>query len=123
RRGKGMKYREVPLNAPARDALATWLKRRFGLVGDDVTALFVTKYRQGLQPGAVQHLLRKIAQDAGTEMTPHIPRHTFAKSLINAGVNIERVATLLGHTSLETTRIYTNPTEQDLVKAVEKLES
>jgi site-specific recombinase XerD len=123
RRGKGMKYREVPLNAPAREALATWLKHRAGLVSDDVTALFVTKYRAGIQPGAVQYLLREIAEDAGIEITPHTLRHSFAKSLIDAGVNIEQVATLLGHTSLETTRIYTTPTEQDLVKAVEKLES
>jgi site-specific recombinase XerD len=34
---------------------------------------------------------------------------------------LERVAALMGHTSLETTRIYTTPTEQDLTKAVEKL--
>ncbi len=123
RRGKGMKYREVPLNAPAREALATWLKHRAGLVGDDVVALFITKYREGIQPGAVQYLLREIAKDAGVEITPHTLRHAFAKSLIDAGVNIEQVATLLGHTSLETTRIYTTPTEQDLVRAVERLES
>jgi integrase/recombinase XerC len=123
RRGKGMKYREVPLNAPVREALTTWLKHRAGLVGADVGALFVTKYREGIQPGAIQYLLREIAQDADIEITPHTLRHTFAKSLIDVGVSIEQVATLLGHTSLETTRIYTTPTKQDLVTAVERLES
>jgi site-specific recombinase XerD len=121
RRGTGMKYREVPLNAPAREALATWLKPRAGLVGDNVTALFVTKYRAGIQPDAVQYLLRELSQDAGLHLTPHTLRHTFGKSLIDAGANLERVGTLLGHTSLETTRIYTTPTEQDPTKAVEKL--
>ena len=105
RRGKGMKYREVPLNAPAREALVTWLKHRAGLVGEDVAALFVTKYRVGI------------------EVTPHTLQHTFGKSLLDAGVSIEQVATLLGHTSLEITRIYATPTEQDLAQAVEKLAS
>jgi site-specific recombinase XerC len=45
--GKGMKYWEVPLNAPARGTLATWLKHRADLVGDDVTALFVTNVSSG----------------------------------------------------------------------------
>jgi integrase/recombinase XerC len=123
RRGKGMKYREIPLNATVREALATWLKNRVGLVDDDVAALFVTKYREGIEPGAVQYLLRELAKDAGVHLTPHTLRHTFGKSLTDAGVNIEQVAALLGHTSLETTRIYTTPTEQDLATAVEKLES
>jgi integrase/recombinase XerC len=118
-----MKYREVPLNAPAREALATWLKYRAGLVGPETSALFVTKYRLGMRPDAVQHLRQELSQDAGVKITPHTLRHTFGKALTDAGVNPEQVATLMGHTSLETTRIYTTPTEQDLVTAVEKLES
>jgi len=39
-------------------------------------------------------------------LTPNILRHTFAKNLVNAGVSLEKVATLLGHASLNTTRIY-----------------
>ncbi len=93
------------INAPAREALAAWLKHRAGLVGGDVTALFVTKHRQGVEPGAVQYLLREVARDAGVEVTPHALRHTFAKSLIDAGVGLKQVAALMGHTSLETTRI------------------
>jgi integrase/recombinase XerC len=101
--------------------LATWLKHRANLVGDDTTALFVTKYRVGIQPDAVQYLLRELSQDAGIDVTPHTLRHTFGKSLIDAGVNLEQVAALMGHTSLETTRIYITPTEQDLAQAVAKL--
>jgi integrase/recombinase XerC len=36
-------------------------------------------------------------------------RHTFAKNLINAGVGIEKVAALLGHENINTTRCYITP--------------
>ncbi|MEP0807144.1 MAG: site-specific integrase [Chloroflexota bacterium] len=49
-------------------------------------------------------------------------RHTFAKNLIDAGVGLERVAALLGHANLNTTRIYVAPGERDLERAVENLE-
>ena len=56
------------------------------------------------------------------EASPHSLRHTFAKNLVNSGVGIERVAMLLGHDSLETTRLYTLPSQQDLARDVARLE-
>ena len=52
------------------------------------------------------------------EITPHTCRHTFAKSLMDGGVSLEKVATLLGHESLDTTRLYVTPGERDLEFAV-----
>jgi len=49
-------------------------------------------------------------------------RHSFSKNLVDAGVGLERVAALLGHSNLNTTRIYTTPGARDLEKAVEQLE-
>jgi site-specific recombinase XerD len=54
-------------------------------------------------------------------VTPHILRHTYAKSLIDSGVGLEKVAALLGHSNLNTTRIYTTPGLQDLEDAVGEL--
>ncbi len=51
-------------------------------------------------------------------MTPHQLRHTFAKNLVNAGVTLEKVAMLLGHSNLNTTRIYITPSQADLAAAV-----
>jgi len=51
----------------------------------------------------------------------HTLRHTFAKNLINAGVSLEKVASLLSHSSLNTNRIYITQGEKDLENAVEKL--
>jgi site-specific recombinase XerD len=54
-------------------------------------------------------------------MTPHTLRHTFGKNLVDAGTSLGRVASLLGHQSVDTTRIYTTPSEQDLQREVEKV--
>ena len=71
---------------------------------------------------AVQRILQRYAQDAGLEeLTPHICRHTFAKNLVNNGVSLEKVAALLGHANLNTTRLYITPDKRDLEFAVEKL--
>ena len=83
--------------------------------------MFVTKYRRRMQPSAVEHLVNELSADAGIEMTPHTLRHTFAKSLVDSGAGIERVAAILGHSSLNTTRLYTSPSEQDLAVVVERL--
>jgi len=48
-------------------------------------------------------------------------RHTFAKNLVDSGVGLERVAALLGHASLNTTRVYVTPGERDLERAVAEL--
>ena len=54
-------------------------------------------------------------------MTPHTLRHPFGKNLVDAGVSLERAAILLGHESVDTTRMYTTPSEQDLQREMEKI--
>ena len=54
-------------------------------------------------------------------MSPLIPlRHRFAKNLVDAGTPLDQVATLLGHECLDTTRIYTQPSERNLEQAVRR---
>ena len=54
------------------------------------------------------------------DVTAHTLRHSFAKNLIDTGTPQDQVATLLGHESLDTTRIYTQPSERDLERAVRR---
>jgi integrase/recombinase XerC len=75
-----------------------------------------------LTSSGLQRRLAEIGRLAGLEVTPHTLRHTFAKNLVDAGVSLEKVAALLGHSSLNTTRIYTVPGHNDLEKAVEVLD-
>jgi len=118
RAGKGTKTRTVPLNKQARRALQAWLKVR----GDvDTDRLFVGK-RGELTQNAVQRQIAEYGRRARVEMTPHVLRHTFAKNLVNANVSMEKVAALLGHRSLNTTKIYTLPSQADLDQATQVLE-
>jgi site-specific recombinase XerD len=53
---------------------------------------------------------------------PHTLRHSFGKHALDAGADLVSVSALLGHQRLETTAIYTTPSQRDLEKVVEKLE-
>jgi site-specific recombinase XerD len=119
RSGKGGKQRVVPLNGQARQMLSQWLLHRPPV---DIDALFVGQRNGAVSARSVQRAVGRLAQDASLEdVTPHILRHTFAKSLIDQGVSIEKVAALLGHSDLNTTRIYVTPSEKDLEEAVGRL--
>jgi integrase/recombinase XerC len=119
REGKGTKRREVPLNAKARKALVEYLRMRPNVESDQ---LFLGQRNEGVQSKTIQRAVQRFAKKAGLKnVTPHTLRHSFAKSLIDAGVSLEKVATLLGHSNLNTTRIYTTPGEEDLEDAVGKI--
>lgn len=120
RSGKGSKYRTVPLNVDARRAITAYLAVR-PAVSDD--HLFIGQRREGLRPAAVEDLVKKYARLAGlADVTPHTLRHSFGKHLLDAGESLVAVAALLGHSRLETTAIYTHPSDRDLAHAVERLE-
>ncbi len=120
REGKGTKRREIPLNSRIRKALLDYLRVRPDVEGED---LFLGQRDEGIQSKTVQRAVLRFAGEAGIEnVTPHVLRHSFAKSLIDSGVTLEKVATLLGHSNLNTTRIYTTPGERDLEEAVKTLE-
>ncbi len=121
RRGKGNKARVVPLNVEARRPLWAWFALVDGTMQES-DPLFCDGQGQALQPRGVQHAIKEYGRRAGIEVTPHILRHTFAKALADAGVSAEQIAALLGHSKLETTRRYTQPTGRDLAAAVERLE-
>lgn len=118
RHGKGNKARQVPLNVEARRPLAAWLEVR----PNSAERLFSDRRGKALQADGVQRMLAELGRRAGVAVTPHTLRHTFAKSLADAGVPDSRIAALLGHSSLNSTRIYTMPSLQDLARDVERLE-
>ncbi len=121
REGKGTKRREIPLNAKARKALLDYLRIRPEVESE---SLFLGQQDEGIHSKTVQRAVRRFATSAGLkEVTPHILRHTFAKSLIDSGVSLDKVATLLGHSNLNTTRIYTTPGVQDLEDAISELDN
>ena len=120
REGKGTKRREIPLNAKARKSLLDYLQMRPDV---ESNMLFLGQRNEGVQSKTIQRAVQRYAKKAGLKnATPHILRHSFAKALIDAGVSLEKVASLLGHSNLNTTRIYTTPSLEELNDAIEKLD-
>ncbi|RDV80744.1 tyrosine-type recombinase/integrase [Ammonifex thiophilus] len=117
-RGKGGKFREVPLNATARRVLKEYLAE---LPPQEGGWLFPGKDGKHLTRFAVEKLFARLSRLAGVEVTPHRLRHTFCKWLVDAGESLDRVACLAGHSNLNTTARYTRPGMEDLERAVEKL--
>lgn len=118
RSGKGMKHRTVPIPKEARELLAEYIVTRRA-VG---TFLFEGQRDPKMTTRAIQLICTKIGERAKVNgLTPHVLRHTFAHDAIEAGISIDRVALMLGHSKLDTTMIYTRPSLGDLQKDVEKL--
>jgi site-specific recombinase XerD len=119
RAGKGTKERILPLNDSCRKAIKEWYSVR---PVDKSNRVFTTQ-RGTATTRAIQSIVENIGEAAHVEnLTPHVARHTFAKNLVNAGVSLEKVAMLLGHSSLDTTMVYTTPGMSDLDKAVRTLD-
>lgn len=120
REGKGTKRREIPLNNKARKAMLDYLQVRPEIENN---YLFLGQRNEGIKSKTVQRSVTRFSDPIGIrDVTPHTLRHTFAKSLIDSGVSLDKVATLLGHSNLNTTRIYTTPGLQDLEEALSELD-
>lgn len=122
RHGKGLKDREVPLNATARRALKHYLEHRSGAVAS--APLFLSSRETALPVRSMQAVIAGLARRARLSRIPvsaHTLRHTFALAYLrdSPGKLIE-LATLLGHDSLDTTALYTRPSADDLAADLER---
>jgi integrase/recombinase XerD len=130
-RGKGGKERLVPLNDAARQAMADYLAametQKGGWKSSAVTAkwLFPSFGESGhLTRQHFARDLKELATSAGLAprlVSPHVLRHAFASHLLHNGADLRIVQTLLGHTDISTTQIYTHVVEERLKSLVRDL--
>ncbi len=123
-RGKGRRNRHVPAHAELVDALDAWIAARRTWPGAaENLALFLNRDGGRLSARSADAVIGEIADRAGLAdvVTPHVLRHSFAADLLRGGADLVTVAELLGHASLDSTRIYTLPTDDDLDAAVGRL--
>jgi integrase/recombinase XerD len=124
RTGKGRKDRVVPVVGRAAAALDDYLKEgRPELVKDPHQgALFITSWGTRLNTKRIQDLVRTNAKATGIDIrvTPHTLRHGCATHLLQGGADVRHVQKLLGHSSLQTTAIYTHVDTKDLARVMEK---
>lgn len=110
--GKGSRERIVPFGAKARAALVRYLDAARGsfLRGRAERALFLTRLGRPFTRMGFWKLLRESARAAGllARISPHTLRHSCATHLLEGGCDLRVVQEILGHRSIETTRIYTH---------------
>lgn len=109
-RGKGRKERALQLSTPE---IITLAERYLTIFEPQVAeAGFILVNRRGhpLSTQGVRQIIRSRIEAAAIRehITPHMFRHTFATALLDAGVDIRYIQTLLGHSSISTTEIYTH---------------
>ena len=142
RAGKGNKVRSVPLNASAREALATYVAPRLEVEKMSLKAVakswpkpplprsfepvWLSQKGGALTTSAMGQMLAELVEAAGElvpeETSAHHLRHTFARSyLAQYPGDLVGLATLLGHRSLDTTRLYSEPSVSQLATRVERL--
>src|SRR5216683_2257126 len=121
--GKGEKSRTVPVHQKLREALAAWIAERPSKPGADSAALFTSVRATRMTTDAIADVITAITKAAGLDdhVTSHVLRHTFGTELTRSGVDLVTLAELMGHASLETTRLYTRPSAADMQRAVDLL--
>ena len=131
-RGKGNKERLVPLNEASRQAMADYLAATEAAKGEkkkDSIAAAKWLFPSFGESGHLtrQHFardLKELAVASGLQarlVSPHVLRHAFASHLLHNGADLRIVQTLLGHTDISTTQIYTHVVEERLKSLVRDL--
>jgi integrase/recombinase XerC len=122
-RGKGKKERQVPIGAPALQAIEHYWKCLPGRPAPGQPAFLRSARNPGpMLPRRLQARLKRYLEIAGLDpkLTPHKLRHSYATHLLDAGADLRSVQELLGHARLVTTQVYTHVTTERLKKAYDK---
>jgi len=106
--GKGSKERIVPLGESAADAVAAYLRVR--RVKKPTNFLFLNNRGGKLSRMGFWKILKGYGLQSKIKkrLTPHVLRHSFATHLLERGADLRAVQTMLGHSNISTTEIYTH---------------
>ncbi len=110
--GKGHKERRIQIGNESVIRILREYKDNFRTKMQSCSNFFVNQSGRTLSDQSVRRMINKYTSLASIEqhITPHMFRHTFATSLLEADVNIRYIQEMLGHSSINTTEIYTHVT-------------
>lgn len=108
--GKGSKERRVQIGNDDVISVLEKYKKTFGKQIQNCGHFFVNQSGRPLSDQSIRRMINKYTALAAIEqhITPHMFRHTFATSLLEADVDIRYVQEMLGHSSINITEIYTH---------------
>ena len=110
--GKGDKERLVPILDPLADQILAYrdVISRQQICKSGEKALFLTCKGVRISRSKVYRVVQKALQEGGVQgkKSPHVLRHTFATHLMNAGADMREIQELMGHSSLQSTQVYTH---------------
>lgn len=130
-RGKGQKDRPIFISQGAAD----WVNRYLDARQDTLPPLFLSYSKnvettnsgdfRRLTARSVQRMVANYARLAGItkHVSPHTMRHSFATDLLMNGADIRSVQSMLGHSNISTTQVYTHVTDEHLREVYEKFHS
>ena len=109
-RGKGRKERVLQIKTPELLQLVKTYCDAFSKEIQEQGGILFNQRGCPLSPQSVRRIINKYLDRIGgaSHVTPHMFRHTFATSLLEAGMDIRYIQSLLGHSSISTTQIYTH---------------
>jgi len=120
--GKGNKERAIPVcDREIKQALKEYIKiRQTRNPGSEF--FFINRHNERLSEQSIRFMIRKYASDAKLDkhITPHMFRHSVATLLLESGVDIMYIQSLLGHSSINTTQIYIQVNEKAKKKEIDK---
>lgn len=117
--GKGRKERLIPIGEIATKWITTYLDLYRGTLLKNKTTnyLFLNNRGQNMTRQGFFLILDKIARQRGIKkkLSPHILRHSFASHLLEGGADLRSIQTLLGHSDIVTTSIYTHIADKAII--------
>ena len=121
-KGKGGKERVVPFSENCKEYLLDYAKnlrkKLEQLAGERTNYFFLNSKGKKLTNRGLEYIIESISKKAGLSLGfslhPHVLRHSFATNLLENGADLRVIQELLGHSSINTTQIYTHVSKENL---------